>query len=830
MEETNENTAGFPEYRRRDNGLMCTKRRVGLDNRWVVPYSPYLLLKYGCHTNVEVCSTVEFIKYVHKYIFKGPDRASIRVDRDGGHYIDELQDYVDGRYVSPVEACWRLFRFSMHGCSHAIAHLPVHLPDEQQIYFPNSQQGAQDAAATVQETKLTQFFALCSETGPHAEFARTLTYQDLPLHFCWADNRWKPRARNLKVIGRVYTVSIREGERFYLRLLLTQVAGPTSFEHLRTVNGVLHPTFKDACVASSLIEDDTEWDRTMTEATIWQMPQQLCNLFASLLFFGQPADPSALWDKHKDAMTEDIRRTHQHAPTAYRLAAIQINASLQSFGTSWDQISGLPHFDLTANDADDSFALREELNAYHHDDLQQSASRVDMLNYGQREAFTTVLEAVNGNSQTNMFFLDGPGGTGKTFLYETLAATIRLDGRIVLTVASSGIAALLLQGGRTAHSRFKIPLNLTSTSTCNIAANSDLAVLLRATSLIIWDEAPMIHKHAFEALDRTLKDVMQSQETMGGIVCLLGGDFRQILPVVLRGSRSQIVDASLCRSRLWPSIQRLALTENMRVTAEQGDFADWLLEIGQGTHFRFPDVNIPPQMYVEGNSMDHLIDKVFPNIQQNYTDTAYMDGRVILTTTNADADAVNQLITHRIYGANQGHAYLSADSLEDSDEGALFPTEFLNSLTPNGLPPHRLLLHEGMVIMLLRNMDKRLGLCNGSRLLIRRLQQHVIDAEVLTGARRGSRVYIPRITLSPATHLLPFQLQRRQFPVRPAYAMTINKSQGQTLRTVGISLIKPVFTHGQLYVALSRARNMDSIHILSETSTVQNCVYNEVFS
>ena len=124
----------------------------------------------------------------------------------------------------------------------------------------------------------------------------------------------------------------------------------------------------------------------------------------------------------------------------------------------------------------------------------------------QRSIFNQIIHAVDGN-KGGLFFVYGFGGTGKTFLWKTLSAAIRSKGQIVLNVASSGIASLLLSGGRTAHSRFRIPLNVTEQSLCGIKPNSDIADLLKQTKLIIWDEAPMIHKHAFEALDRTMKDV-----------------------------------------------------------------------------------------------------------------------------------------------------------------------------------------------------------------------------------------------------------------------------------------------------------------------------------
>jgi len=320
---------------------------------------------------------------------------------------------------------------------------------------------------------------------------------------------------------------------------------------------------------------------------------------------------------------------------------------------------------------------------------------------------------------------------------------------------------------------------------------------------------------------------------MGGKVCLFGGDFRQILPVILGGSRGQIVDACLMRSTLWRHIARLSLSTNMRVNPDEAEFASWLLEVGEGRG-EFPLITVPPEMRTQESTLDCLIADTFPDFRNNYSDKDYIEGRVILTTTNKDVDKINEKVSSMLPSDAETKVYLSADSVGEAEDvdPTNFPVEFLHSLAPNGMPPHRLRLTVGMVIMLLRNMNKKLGLCNGSRLIVKRLQPHVIEAEVLGGTNAGRRVYIPRIETSPANTGLPFVLKRRQFPIRPAYAMTINKSQGQTLRRVGLSLLSPVFTHGQLYVALSRVRRKQDIRILLPESSTQctNCVYREVFN
>lgn len=589
-------------------------------------------------------------------------------------------------------------------------------------------------------------------------------------------------------------------------------------------------------MARGLLRDDNEWVRTMTETSLPFSPASLREYFATVLAFGNPVNPGALWTQFYEHLTHDIR--FQHADFAeeriFAVAANHVNEVLRGFGMEWNLIPGLrriPDEFLPIN----NLVLEEEL-AHPEEEVEAAANQVNELNREQLAAADRILEAVREPvaSPSNLFFIHGPGGTGKTFLYNCIAGIVRSQIGIVLTVASSGIAALLLPGGKTAHSQFKIPINLLPNSTCNIPTNSPLAELIRRTKLIIWDEAPMCHRYAFEALDRTLRDVCDDARPMGGKIFVMGGDFRQILPVVLRGGRGATVAACIARSFLWEHTTMLPLTQNMRVNEDEAAFAQWLLEVGNGT--AGGEVAIPQAMRPAENNLDSLISEVYPDFDQMCTRTDYVGERVILAPTNAIVDRVNEILTNRFRATLQDNrafrTYESADSVEEEDiNPANFPIEFLNSLTLSGMPPHRLALGVGMVVILLRNLNKRTGLCNGSRLMITRLLTFAVEAQVLTGSHRGETVLIPRIDTSSVSHTLPFTLKRRQLPLKPAYAMTINKAQGQTLRHVGVLLDSPVFTHGQLYVALSRVRDANSIKLVLPAGCVaaRNTVYSEVF-
>ena len=134
-----------------------------------------------------------------------------------------------------------------------------------------------------------------------------------------------------------------------------------------------------------------------------------------------------------------------------------------------------------------------------------------------------------------------------------------------------------------------------------------------------------------------------------------------------------------------------------------------------------------------------------------------------------------------------------------------FQEEYLNTITLPGLPPHLLELKIDTPVVLLRNLDPSNGLCNGTRLQVKGITYRMLTCSVLNGPNANDIVHIPRIDLNTADGVLPFTMRRRQFPVKVAFAMTINKAQGQSFSTVGIYLSRPVFGHGQLYVAMSRA-------------------------
>ncbi|XP_057511502.1 uncharacterized protein LOC130793701 isoform X2 [Actinidia eriantha] len=343
----------------------------------------------------------------------------------------------------------------------------------------------------------------------------------------------------------------------------------------------------------------------------------------------------------------------------------------------------------------------------------------------------------------------------------------------------------------------------------------------------------MQHRYCVEAVDRTLKDIRDNINPFGGITVVLGGDFRQVLPVIPKGVREQIVAASLRRSILWHDIHVLTLDVNMRLNntdVENINFANFLMEIGSNPR---EIVKLPSTIHSCRN-LNQLLSRVYPQLDVPGTvSPTFLTERTILCARNEHVTAIN-IATLNIF-PGEPTTYLAADKMSEDDEvdrniTNRYPNEYLNSLNPPGLPPFKVELKVGCPIMLLRNIAPNDGLCNGTRLMVVRCASRIIEAQILTGDKRGNLVFIPRISLTPSSSEFPFRMTRRQFPIRLAYAMTINKSQGQSVKYVGIDLRTPVFSHGQLYVALSRCTTFHRISVLpeQEMDSTTNIVYPEV--
>ena len=832
----------FPSYRRRspaEGGETVETAKRKIDNSWIVPYSPYLLMRYNSHINVEVCSGMHIFKYLHLYMNKGPDKMMVSVrliskaEEENGQ-VNEVTQYQDVRYIGSSEACWRMYSFPMHFNSHTVFRLPVHLPGQQSVYFQDDDELTVAQIERFAETALTAWFR-ANQTYAQG---RHLTYVEFPEFFVFdkESRTWKPRQRLCKIIGRLYSATPRQGERYYLRVLLLRKTGCTSYEDVRTLDdGTVCATFQDACIAMGLLESDREWFRAMNEAERVLTPKQLRALFVIILLFSNPSNPLELWNAFKDALSGDyfhyrMKQLPHSNPADSRELAINValrdierRLKFQSMTLSQFQLPEI-HREMFPQDYQESrlpFVIRCELDFDREEQTAIFDQNTATLNDEQNAVVHSVVSAYV-NNEPLFAFVNGAGGSGKTFVWKTILAFFRSRGEIAIATAASGIAALLLPNARTFHSRFKAPLNCNLPRVAlNIDADSDDAELLRRAAVILIDEVVMLNKVLIEALNDTLQDITDCKQIFGGKIVICGGDFRQLLPVIRKGTVADVKKACLCRSPLWAQAQVFNLVRNERCRGddEAENYANWLLQLGNGTlpvwHNTFDVVRLPDDICIEGEDLEALIDFVYEDIKNVALEEQelleYFSDRVIVSPLNRSVNKLNEFVQ----GLRRGEKreFLSADTAQ-SDEDVIYPIEFLNSIELPGLPPHKLILQIGDAVILLRNLDFSAGLVNGTRLIITEMCPSLLKCVIITGENRGETVSMPRVKLSPTDTDFTFTFTRLQFPITLAYAMTINKSQGQTLRRIGVHLPEPAFAHGQLYVAASRVTHPSGIKIL----------------
>ncbi|XP_043464207.1 ATP-dependent DNA helicase PIF1-like [Leptopilina heterotoma] len=376
-----------------------------------------------------------------------------------------------------------------------------------------------------------------------------------------------------------------------------------------------------------------------------------------------------------------------------------------------------------------------------------------------------------------------------------------------------------------------MPVPLFSDFVSNFKSQSKDAEYLKQVDVFIWDEAPMAPRYALKLIDRTLRDFMNVDLPFGGKVMVLSGDFRQLLPVKIHATRSEMVNLSIKFSSLWKNFSLHTLTKNMRTLSEETEFAKFLLSVGDGI-LNDKDNNLLLPECVASKS-DDIVRTIFGSLiaERKYENLSKVE---ILAARNIDVEEINCRVVE-LLDKNTEKIYTSVDSVRNCDNGeindGLLP-EYLNTLNPPNFPPYELRLRVNCIVMLVRNLSINEGLCNGTRLQVLELANNLLRCKILTGDKAGDVVFIHRIDLY-CENLYPFTFKRRQFPIKLAFAMTINKSQGQTFDMIGIDLRKDVFNHGQLYVAFSRVRSWESLKIFlgsQRTSyIVKNYVYKELY-
>ena len=436
---------------------------------------------------------------------------------------------------------------------------------------------------------------------------------------------------------------------------------------------------------------------------------------------------------------------------------------------------------------------------------------------GQSEVVSAITSSIRAD-EDQCFFVHGPAGTGKSTIANYITFSVLAAEKTVLNLATTGQAALQLPFGATAHSVCKIPISDEDVLTCTLGMNSDGARKLAAASVLQWDEWPNAKRSAWDSVLALLEQIKQQHPQLWKskvIICY--GDFRQIPPVLKGGTRDSIVNNSVCKSSSWARFISYGLAVHHR-QQEDREYAAWIERIGDGTISArhclsgepgYISLDLCGCLYSEAATINFCFDAL--------NDPHSCATKKILCPTNAAVDAFNTLVLDKLTKVYLLAEFIkhSADSIE-YDHGhtnieSHMTAEFLHLQNENGVPPHALRLVVGALYQLVRNFSAADRLMNHTHVILRAVHANHLLIETLDG-----RCFpLPRICFRWPLARGTTNIIRRQYPLRLAYASTFNGAQGSTLiRCVLDSRTSP-FTHGHLYVALSRVQDRHSIRVLT---------------
>jgi hypothetical protein len=659
------------------------------------------------------------------------------------------------------------------------------------------------------------------------------------------------------------------GEIFYLRLILLR-RPVWNFDDAFICDGTQYPTFQLSALAHGYVDDEKEAEKCFLEATAWSTPDEMRFLFACMTMEGFPTHKIFYDDETNSRMTSD----YIHNATIIQSIASFRNQLLLDIDAYFkDRNQNIESYGFPAPEIVDTELDREYMK---YDQQQQSQVLVHLQqdtpnNEEQQIIFDEISNSID-TQRTAKYFINGQGGCGKTTLAKKVMAYARSHGFIALGCASTGLAATIYEDFYTAHALFDFPViededrDESEPPECMFAKNRERLDLIMAATVIVWDEFVSNHKELYEAAHR-------ATEGFRGKVLICMGDFRQILPVVKRAEAEEVIQACISSSYLWYEFKLLTLTKNMRLQKlhdelqqillvhgndddeykkaldmlqRQKNYGDLLLQVGERNqgHYDMDIMNEDDdthQQIIRFNSIpfftdvqfDEAIDFLYPNgLDPDSIATSCM-----LAATNEQCDIWNERIQQR--NNQELYSCVSKDKLCEVDDkngyiASMMTEQVLNKFNRNGIPPHTLNLKVGDVCLVVRNLSKRIGLATNTRVQIISIQTFCIRIKTL--GDNPKFVTLPRI----AFHFkLPygqsFTMRRLQFPLRLAYCMTFNKSQGQTLQRVVVDITKQPFTHGHLYVILSRITAYFAIRffcdqnsIIDDAPIAHNVVYKQV--
>jgi len=593
-------------------------------------------------------------------------------------------------------------------------------------------------------------------------------------------------------------IAITAGELFFLRLILYNYPR-ISFPDCYKYNGRIYKTFQEAAVATGIVKVNDEVYSCFEEAEHFQnmTPAELRTLFVISTLQGFPTLRILNEQRFQQLLYDDFY--HNHSPPSHQAAwndlLCDFSNRFESDGKNMEDY-GLP------KPVHMKTELEIERNKYEQSDQLMLYNKLcqEVPNTEEQEAIFHEIITASNRKESKIFYIQGQAGSGKSTLAKKIMAYCRSQGKLCAGCASTGLAATIYEGFETAHSLFKFPViedderEVDTPVECNLLNTPNRLEYLKMVELILWDEFPSCDREVFEAAYRALNRFHQK-------VIVTMGDMRQIAPVVVNGDKIDVINHSIPTSPLWQQFVIKKLTRNMRLQYNQSSnqlntedenqrrYGDTILQVGNGTliprtlHEGYVCDKSRGATTVELTGFQRIVDRrdainfVFPPPFNPDTITK----RAILAGTNEEVDEWNKEVQK--LNIFPDIILASHDKLAESDDPhnilrSMLTDDVLNNYNKNGVPPHILKLKVNDTCIILRNLNKKEGLTNNTRVRLLNITTKCIRVQTLGENRKTFS--IPRIRFK---FRLPFgrtfELLRTQFPLRLAYSISINKSQGK---------------------------------------------------
>lgn len=870
-------------------------KRLFPEDCWVVPYNRLVLEHmmdddnergfFAVHNNWDQCSGAHTVEYVHEYQHKGPDFTQVTVSASMSDPILEFKDYQRCRHIGFCEAFMRFLSMQLHENEPSVTSLPVHLEGKQ--FVAAGENSTREKIAnrlaskdslllryfwrhkSLHTLKYNEYYAkfildarrqrpgldtngkCFPDSPPSSKFPVKKAFERRGLHVCMIETGQRPSV-----------------EKATLSLILREFPR-TSFLDCRTVDGTVHATFAEAAYALGIYSEYNEFEMCLQEMInssrdAWKKVKstelRVCvlgqcykvrSVFITMIMNGGAAQK--LFNDFAFYMTRDVVTRGQTTEALHRHWLLQwTKEQLLKNRMNLDDV-GLE--DPTPEEVHDTMVRDRENARVSQVSISLWISKIPFLHAAQKVIFDCVTRSAMGNGlPRGLFYLDAVAGCGKTHVCQCISAHLRSQGRIVLSSAPSALAASLHMAGTTCHKCFGLPIqDDRKRRLSSLSYKSYQGTALRLCDLIIIDEVGMLDTLYLDCIDNLLRELCGNDFPFGGKCILIVGQLAQLPPVVQKGSRQDIVAASVISSQHWHLFKPFQLSHRFRHADDQ-DLQHWTDAISIGEfdgqkHDGFFESPEFPKSFRSFTSLSSAVNAYlqftdFPTPDQvgKFSDIDFgklanspLYTSIAIAFHHKDAIFLDAVIRTAVQKRLRSDTLPFVATETPREAESIVTAEWMSAQDGASVPPHRLEVFIGCKLRLLRNFNQSLGLCNGTMLILRRAGRHFLEVQIITpGEFFGNIETIFRFKFDFESRA--FSFWRTQFPVRSAFSGTVHRFQGQGVSKRGILLVdarRKAFCHGHVYVAITRAMRGDQVILILKDNDHQRrritcCIYGEL--